>query len=609
MELPQGVGPGAGRALTPWGRGGGPGFILLLLACAAAFAPALAGGYVYDDFRFIADNPFMEAPAPVTAVFTDPETMEDRPTRDIYRPLRTLLFQFEHRLGKGSPRVHHLAGILFHLVNTALAFLLIRTIVGRNEPAALVGAGLFALHPVQVESVAWITSRGDQLVALFVLLALLNALRPGGGWFRQALAPALAFLACLSKESGAITGGLILLAALLTAPQRRRTLILHGVLALAAVVPYLYLRGQVLGGLSGQVAPHGGSTLTNVLYACFGLAYLTSLIFRPWFSNVDYDGLFDRLPLPAVAAVGLAYLVLLFGAVFFYRRKPVPIFAVLFFVMALLPTSSLLFPLRSLVNDRYLYLAMAGAGLFLAWSAQGLTNRWTAWKGRILTAFAVLLGVLGFLTGIRCMDWKNQETLWAATLETNEGSVKARLSLAFVRFDRGDIDGALSLTEDAIAHARPGSWLSADAFHLAAKVLTRKGDRERAAEVLRSGLAQADAGGNGRLFRHRIQEMAQNLWYFDFKAGRYEKALEDTVILLKYEGETQVNLYLKGHTLRFLGRGDEAEAVLRKGADMEGDCPEIHQALFELYKAAGRPAEAIKAFNTWQRLKTKSPDS
>ena len=85
------------------------GSILLLAIVLAAFTPSLFNEYVYDDYRFIEHNPFMDGPLDLAAVFLDHGTMEREPNRDIYRPLRTLCFYLEHRLGGGSPFLHHLS--------------------------------------------------------------------------------------------------------------------------------------------------------------------------------------------------------------------------------------------------------------------------------------------------------------------------------------------------------------------------------------------------------------------------------------------------------------------------------------------------------------------
>ncbi|MFH2000437.1 MAG: hypothetical protein ABIK28_12195, partial [Planctomycetota bacterium] len=161
------------------------GLLMLLLATAATFSPSLTGTYVYDDLRFIEHNPFMEAPIDPVAPFIDPGTMESRPVRDIYRPLRTLVFRIEHALGNGRPQFHHLMGLVFHLINTMLVFLLAKRVrlvspgSARSDAAALLGAGVFALHPLQTETVAWISSRGDQLVVLFLLSTLILVFNDG----------------------------------------------------------------------------------------------------------------------------------------------------------------------------------------------------------------------------------------------------------------------------------------------------------------------------------------------------------------------------------------------------------------------------------------------
>ncbi|MBU0754277.1 MAG: hypothetical protein KJ645_04005, partial [Planctomycetes bacterium] len=102
---------------------------LLLAATLVFFLPSLWGDFVYDDWRFIVDNPFVKSSFNPTEAFTNPHTIDTFPTHDIYRPLRTLLFQIGSACGGGKPFAHHLISLLIHLTNVYLAFLWIRRLL------------------------------------------------------------------------------------------------------------------------------------------------------------------------------------------------------------------------------------------------------------------------------------------------------------------------------------------------------------------------------------------------------------------------------------------------------------------------------------------------
>jgi tetratricopeptide (TPR) repeat protein len=601
-----------GKSDLPWA-----GLALVLICTAAAHLPCLWGDFVYDDWRFIVHNPFMKSPLDPIAVFTDPDTMDSLPVHDIYRPLRTLLFRIEYGLASGGPFLHHLVSLLLHVLNTILVFLWIRRLLdgesSRREAAraALFGAALFALHPVQVESVAWISSRGDLLFSFFLLLALLNSAKHGKG--RLALIPLLltviwTFLACLSKEAGVLTGGLILLAGLCFPTLRNRNTLLHGVVALAVSVLYLWLRGAVLGPLQAQVEPYGGSTGTNVLFALHGMACQIGLLFRGWGLCVDYPDLHGT---PLSAAVGITGLIFAFGAILcaailFYRRRIHALFGILFLLVALLPTSSLFFPMKSLCSDRYLYLPMAGAGMvlaaFLAWCAS--VERPSRLFSTILPS--ILLAALAVFSVVRGLEWRDGESLWQSTLARNPDSIKARIGLSRTFFNDGRTEDALTKALEAVGGARPGSSVRVDGLHLAASALARMGRDEEAADALRQALREVFASGEGAEFSHRIIMVCRNLWAFEMKAQRHTGALEAADGLLHFEGVTAMGLLLRSQALKGLNRIEEAEAELKRGAALGEDCAELHFELAQLYRMTGRPdlaeVELLKGLEIRERL-------
>ncbi|MHC4945178.1 MAG: tetratricopeptide repeat protein [Planctomycetota bacterium] len=591
-----------GKIVLPWA-----GLALVLVCTAAAFLPCLWGDFVYDDWRFIANNPFMKSPLDPVAVFSDPDTMDCLPVHDIYRPLRTLLFRIEYGLGHGGAFLHHLMSLLLHGMNTILVFLWIRRLLdndasqGTASRAALFGATLFSLHPVQVESVAWISSRGDLLFVFFLLLALLNSTDKREG--RPAplcllLTVIWTLLACFSKESGVLTGGLILLGGLCFPSLRNRTTLLHGVMSLAASVVYLWLRGMVLGPLVAQVAPYGGHAGSNVLFALHGMACQVLLLFKGWWLCVDYPDLHAAPLSTGIWISGLVFAAcsLLCLGLLFQLRRGHALFGVLFFLIALLPTSSLVFPMKSLYNDRYLYLPMAGAAMAFAAAMNRLLSHPQRPRVPVPALSSLLLAALASFSLVRCLEWQDGKALWSATLARNPDSIKARVGLSRACFNEGRTDDALFLAREAVRRARTGSSVRVDGLHLTASALARMGRDDEAAEALRQALREVAEAGSGADFSHRIIIVCQNLWAFEMKAGRYPGAVEAADKLLQYEGMTAMGLLLRSQALKAMNRIEEAEAELKKGASLGQDCPELHFELSELYRLTQRPEEARLEF-------------
>jgi predicted membrane-bound mannosyltransferase len=158
---------------------------LLVAATVLAYAPTLGAGFVWDDDDYVTANPLLWEPDGLHRIWLS----MDAPSQ--YFPLTYTSFRIEHALWGLEPAGYHAVNVLLHAANALLVWLLLRRL---GLPGAFLAAAIFALHPVQVESVAWITERKNLLSLLFSLCALLAWLRfcePGA--CRPALACAGSF--------------------------------------------------------------------------------------------------------------------------------------------------------------------------------------------------------------------------------------------------------------------------------------------------------------------------------------------------------------------------------------------------------------------------------
>ncbi len=136
----------------------------LVLATIFAYRPAWNGGFVWDDDFYVTKNRLLTAPDGLRRIWFSLESPSQ------YFPLTYTSFRIERSLWGLKPTGYHWVNILLH---TANALLLWRLLTVLRVPGAWLAAGIFALHPVQVESVAWITERKNVLMAFFFLLTLL----------------------------------------------------------------------------------------------------------------------------------------------------------------------------------------------------------------------------------------------------------------------------------------------------------------------------------------------------------------------------------------------------------------------------------------------------
>lgn len=147
--------------------------LLIAVIVAAAFYPSLFNGFTnFDDNAYLTANPLVRSLAPenIRRIFTSAQP------HTVFSPLVTLSFALEYQAWGLRPAGFHAVNLLLHVLNAILVFFLIRGI-SRSPGAAFFTSLLFAVHPLRVESVAWITERKDLLFAFFFLLALLFYVR------------------------------------------------------------------------------------------------------------------------------------------------------------------------------------------------------------------------------------------------------------------------------------------------------------------------------------------------------------------------------------------------------------------------------------------------
>jgi hypothetical protein len=448
-------------ALTAWG-------IAVLAALSLAHARGLSGGFVYDDHRFVERNPALEL-SEAPRWFTDPSTASATPGTepDIYRPLRTAMFAVDRQLFGTSPSGWHWASLALHAANALLVLRLLARILvpppgtapessrTRGLAAAAFGAALFAVHPVTVECVAWISSRGDLLALFLLLLALDVGSRPGAA--RAAGAAALVALACLAKES-AVVGFLLLplyVGALPASARlpRRATLARSGIL-LAVAIGYVGLRVAVLppakdlpwlaqiGFPEGSRAAAARGMLAGVVGYARDLLWPSGF---PFDRNVFTDPVPASWGDPAVLVGGaLVLAALLVGVAALRRGRGVLAFATLGPLAALLPVSNVVVPLKAFTADRFLYPALpclaAGAGALLV-AVLARAGRGGV-RAAVPVAAVAVVAALGVASWTRTGPWHDDEALWTAAAKEDPLNPRAYEGIGFERAKAGRLSAA-----------------------------------------------------------------------------------------------------------------------------------------------------------------------
>jgi tetratricopeptide (TPR) repeat protein len=551
---------------------------LVLVVTLLAYLRALAGELVYDDLQMIARNPALADLGNIPSLFTQSYWAflgaENAAYNGYWRPLTATLLTLAQVAGGGRVEVFHAVSLAVHLGSAAAAFTLAWRLT-RRPAVAFFASLLFALHPLQVESVAWITALNDPLLGLFVLLLLVAFLR----WRERGsrglpLAATLFFgLALLTKELAVGALGMVLLLDCLRPAADPRRLFstpdapwrAYGTLAGALLLYYLArvaVFGEPTAGLERVTTHFGVSSArlfllrVEILGGALGLLAVPAKlnVFRPFVPALPAT---HPTVLLAAAAI-LAYALLFWRALAKHRRLE---------ALALSLAGAGILPIlvrvasigRFPLSDRFLYLPVFGFALYVTLLATRRLPR----RGALALLGMVALAY-GALTWRRIAVWHDEETLFRSALAADPQSPYAHWGLGRVLLERarsGDDPAALAeafaVYERAIAIAEEALRNRAEARVFVA-----------GADVLQINL--------GYGFCLLLEAQTDEFHDYDTATAVFERALE-RIYAIRAEAE-------------------EAEKrgipVLREHLEVE----QVHTALGVAHMLAGRFVEAEKAF-------------
>jgi tetratricopeptide (TPR) repeat protein len=455
--------------------------LALVFVTVLAFLPVWRAGFIWDDDVYVTDNPLLTASDGLRRIWFS----LDSPSQ--YFPLTYTTFYLERLLWGFHPAGYHAVNLLLHAANALLVW---RLLARLRLPGAWLAAALFALHPVQVESVAWITERKNVLMGFFFLLSLLawtkfleesgqSPRRPGvseGEVKGRAGSPLPAAaraesascqpspsphpwryyglaLLCYALALCAKTTACTLPAALLLVLWLKKMPI--GWRRWAQAGPFVAL-GIGMGlvtvwwerfhqGTQGTVFSIG--PVERVLIASRALWFYAGKLLWPARLTFSYPRWTISASDPSAYVWLLLTLALGVGIWRGRRRlgRGVEVAAV-FFAATLSPVLGFIMLwtfVFSFVADHYQYLACLGP---LALAAAGIERGlgWAARRSLILKPIgcAVLLTILGSLTWAQCGQYADAETLWGATLARNPASWLAHNELGLIRLDQGKLEEA-----------------------------------------------------------------------------------------------------------------------------------------------------------------------
>lgn len=410
-----------------------------------AYVPSLRSGFTnWDDGEYVHTNPLLigETRAERMAVLWPPW----RPYFTEYAPFTHLTLLCDHYLGGRQFRAwpFHLTASVLHALNATLIFLIVRRIE-RGTMIAAAAALVFALHPVQVECVSWVSQRKTLVGTAFFLLSLLAYLqwrRDGGRWGRGsfwAWVSLTGFVAALfSKQHTVVLPAILVLYELTVAPVDE-TGIKARALRLLRTTPWwvMALMGVLLGWLGQEKAgaltrlPGGGggaayvATMLPVLWRYVLISILPGgpMSLNAMHGPPEFATFREWHPLAALLVSVLALSAL---AVLRPRRI---LFWAGWFLVALSPASNII-PLPILMAERYLYVSIAAVGVMVGMAVQTLWNG-PKWAHRLaaVVALGLVAATYGLLTLHRQAVWQDSGPLWRDAVMRSPFSITVRNNL------------------------------------------------------------------------------------------------------------------------------------------------------------------------------------
>lgn len=564
---------------------------VLWLITFVIYQPAWQGGVLWDDPAHLT-RPELQSVAGLQRIWTDVRATQQ------YYPIVNSAFWVMNKLWGHQTFGYHLINILLHASSAFLFGLLLRRL---SVPGAWLAACLFAVHPIEVESVAWMTELKNTLSGFFYLFAAHAYLRFDEK--RQTrfyvIAIGVFVLALMSKTVTATLPGALLVVFWW---QRGRIdwrrdvvpLVPFFILGLSGGLATAWIERTLLGaqGAEFQIsAIQRGLIAGRVIWFYLGKQlWPSTLIFMYSRWRVSPQEWWQYLfPAAAIALVA--------GAWWWRTRSRAPLAFILLYIGALFPALGFfnVYPFRySYVADHFQYLA--GLPTFAAVAAviTLLTSRWITSPSSRAALIFVLCAPLAALSWFQARHYVDATTLWNVTLARNPDCWMCHSNLAAEQVDKGP-----EHFEDAIAHLQTALRLypaSAPAHNTLGLVYQRMGRLDEALtearEAVRLDPDLAEAHYNLAL-DHQLQ-------------GELDAAIESYNECLRLDPTNAKARFNLANALRSLSRFDEAVAQLSLAVELDPNSPEIRQNLGSLLLRLGHTPEAATQFREAVRLK---PDS
>jgi len=469
---------------------------LLTVAILLVYANSYRNTFHYDDYHSLTKNYHIRKLSNIPKFFRDPQTFSSKAGVKMVRPLLLTSFALNYAWSGYNAWSWILVNVLLHLLNALMVFVFLVHFTGRRK-FAFIACLIFALHPVNTESVNYINCRSTVLCSTFIIFSLYGFVRGiiNRNWFWLILGYLGFALGLLVKEEAIIVFALALVIDFLFIQEKEKKKWLER--ALYYYLPFLFViaiyfiyRQAVLEFLIQEKKPRG--FFLNLLTQSRSLVHYINLLLYPVHLNISYElHTYQRLIKDYVLFAFLYLGILLALALYFWRRAKVFTFFVLNFFISLAPTT--LIPLNAIMNEHRVYLPSLGFGVLLSaiWiKVQEILSG----KKRVIweISLAVIIGCYAILVPNRNRVYVSDMMLWRDTIRKSptKAQVISDLGNAYFRLNPPNLKRAEQLYKWAIKWNR----FYFKAYHNLAIVNYRRGmaikdtDPEKAEEYFRASI-------------------------------------------------------------------------------------------------------------------------
>jgi tetratricopeptide (TPR) repeat protein len=549
--------------------------LAIAVITAASFLPSVNNDFVnYDDTRFVLQNTFIRG--------LSGENLANMFTRaryeQLYIPLVWISLAVDYSIWELWAPGYHAVNLALHIANTLIVFFLIRQLTG-SAPAACVAAILFGIHPLHVESVAWVTERKDVLSTFFFLLALVCYVHYAkGGRAGFYILSILIFICALLSKPMAVTLAVIIVIVdwYYSRPFSARLIV--------EKIPFFLL--SLAAGISTLLLQRGGASepnsLENLLLGSrnlFFYLYKTVLpirlvVFYPPPEDVSFS---EPVYLAALAGFAVAVALVAFSLKLSRRL----FLGLSFFLITLLPVLQFVRAGTQVAADRFVYIPSVGlfmlAGLAFDKSLRGGKLARAVGAGLVVGVSLVF----SYLTFVQCEVWRDSGSLWEHALKYHP-SATAYGRLGAYHHKRGDARKASELYRKA---------LEMDPTHLSAlvnlgNIHKDEGSLEEALEFYEAALEAWP----------KAEEAMMNKASIHFDQGKTELAIREYEEMIG-RGITGATVYLNlARAYASIDENQEAIASFEKALAGNRDLAGAYQGLGAAYYKIGRIEDAIRNY-------------